>query len=107
MVTPHLKAIGDPTFKEPQGISNPFRDIGRVFILLFKAKQRQINCPKNRRQYKKIDPIFSIVNETKTEVAETVHCMNETKKTFRLVAKRCVVRKGNYLSTGGRIVIMP
>jgi len=36
------------------------------------------------------------------ELAETVHCMNETKKAFRLVVKRWVVRQGELFEEGGR-----
>jgi hypothetical protein len=35
------------------------------------------------------------------ELAETVHCMNETKKAFRLVVKRWVVRQGELFEDGG------
>jgi hypothetical protein len=35
------------------------------------------------------------------ELAETVHCMNETKKAFRLVVKRWVVRQGGLFEEGG------
>jgi hypothetical protein len=35
------------------------------------------------------------------EIAETVHCMNETKKAFRLVVKRWVVRQGELFEDGG------
>ena len=35
------------------------------------------------------------------ELAETVHCMNETKRAFRLVVKRWVVRQGELFEDGG------
>jgi hypothetical protein len=35
------------------------------------------------------------------EIAETVHCMNETKKAFRLVVKRWVARQGELFEKGG------
>jgi hypothetical protein len=35
------------------------------------------------------------------EIAETVHCMNETKKAFRLVVKRWVPRQGELFERGG------
>jgi hypothetical protein len=35
------------------------------------------------------------------EIAETVHCMNETKKAFRLVVKRWVRRQGELFERGG------
>jgi hypothetical protein len=36
------------------------------------------------------------------ELAETVHCMNETKKAFRLVVKRWVVRQGGLFEDRGQ-----
>jgi len=36
------------------------------------------------------------------EIAETVHCMNETKKAFRLVIKREVRRQGEIFEKGGK-----
>lgn len=36
------------------------------------------------------------------EIGETVHCMNETKKAFRLVVKRWVPRQGELFEKGGR-----
>jgi hypothetical protein len=36
------------------------------------------------------------------EIAETVHCMNETKKAFRLVIKREVRRQGEIFEKGGQ-----
>jgi hypothetical protein len=36
------------------------------------------------------------------EIAETVHCMNETKKAFRLVVKRWVRRQGELFENGGQ-----
>lgn len=35
------------------------------------------------------------------EITETVHCMNETKKAFRLVAKRWVLKQGELFEKGG------
>jgi hypothetical protein len=35
------------------------------------------------------------------EIAETVHCMNETKKAFRLVVKRWVPKQGELFEKGG------
>jgi hypothetical protein len=35
------------------------------------------------------------------EIAETVHCMNETEKAFRLVVKRWVIRQGELFEEGG------
>jgi len=40
------------------------------------------------------------------ELAETVHCMNETKKAFRLVVKREIRRQGSSLRKRGSIFIM-
>jgi hypothetical protein len=36
------------------------------------------------------------------EIAETVHCMNETKKAFRLVVKREIRRQGELFEKGGQ-----
>jgi len=36
------------------------------------------------------------------EIAETVHCMNETKRAFRLVVKRWVRRQGELFEKGGQ-----
>ena len=36
------------------------------------------------------------------ELAETVHCMNQTKKAFRLVIKREVRRQGELFEKGGQ-----
>jgi hypothetical protein len=36
------------------------------------------------------------------ELAETVHCMNETKKAFRLVVKRGIRRQGELFENGGQ-----
>jgi hypothetical protein len=40
------------------------------------------------------------------EIAETVHCMNETKKASRLVVKRWVPRQGELFEKGGAYVQM-